>query len=78
MTDKSSRPPSTQEMDGRIQDNLERLQGYIDVLLAEIDDPDKFGPGASDGEWKKEAQALKEELVKLQKFLESTEKAGTD
>jgi len=44
------------------------------VLLSEIDDPDKFGPGADDEAWRKEAEALDEQLDKLKAYLDDRQK----
>lgn len=74
MTEKKTRVPSAEEMDARILRNLNRLKGYIEVLLSEIDDPDKFGPGADDEAWRKEAEALDEQLDKLKAYLDDRQK----
>lgn len=73
MTDKNSRFPSIEEMDARILRNLSRLQGYVETLLEEIEDPDKLGPGASEEDWRREAEKLDSQLKRLREYLESRE-----
>ena len=69
MTSKNSSFPSAVEMEARIQQNLERLQGYIDILLSELNDPDKEGPGSTKEDWEKEAVELKASIRRFQKLL---------
>ena len=73
MTENKTGLPSKDEMEARIRSNLKRLQGYIEVLLLEIEDPSKSGPGSSKDEWKAEAEKLQEQLEQLKVFLGSAE-----
>jgi len=51
--------------------NLTRVQGFLQTLNSEIDDPQKLGPGFSREEWKKQAEALSYQLAELEKLLNS-------
>ncbi len=71
MSEKTPSPPSVREMGDRIISNLARVQGYLDVLQSEIDDPEKLGPGTERDEWERLTQELSERLADLEKFLKS-------
>lgn len=71
MSQNNSSPPSVQEMGERIISNLARVQGYLDTLQSEIDDPEKLGPGTERDEWKRLTLDLSERLSDLDKFLKS-------
>lgn len=51
--------------------NIERLQGYLDVLSSEIEDPEKEGPGASKADWKKAVDDLETNIKEFKKLLQS-------
>ncbi len=51
--------------------NLTQVQGYLDILKAEIDDPGKSGPGTSREEWKRLTIELSDRLTDLDNFLKS-------
>ena len=51
--------------------NLTKVQGFLDVLLSEIDDPEKLGPGTERDEWKRLTLELREHLTNLETFLKS-------
>jgi len=78
MSHKISSPPSVQEMGARIFKNLTRVQNYLDILKAEIEDPVKYGPGTSPENWMEATQALSEGLAELEKLLKSGNWESTD
>ena len=70
MSQKNS-PPSVQEMGERILNNLSRVQGYLEILKEEIEQPEKLGPGTSKPDWQQAAKALSDSLDDLETFLKA-------
>ena len=58
--------------------NLNRVQGFVDILNSEIDDPEKLGPGANRKEWKQLTEALQGKLTELDKLLRSKKWESAD
>lgn len=71
MTSKPSSPPSIDELGERILSNLSQVQGFLQVLNSEIDNPQKNGPGQSSDEWKKQTLVLTDHLESLDKILKA-------
>ncbi len=58
--------------------NLKRVQGFLDELDQEIDDPQKTGPGTSRQEWRELTHALQGKLIELDEFLSSKQWKSVD
>ena len=65
--------PSNREMLVRIQKNLRRTQGFVEVLNDEVDNPSKNGPGTVRDDWKRDARALQDQLRQLEELLAEIE-----
>lgn len=51
--------------------NISRLQGYLEVLRSEIDDPEKEGPASSKETWKAATEELDRNIEEFRALLES-------
>ena len=58
--------------------NLARVQGFLDVLNTEIDDPHKQGPNTSRADWKHLSSELGSSLNQLNQMLKSKDWDSTD
>lgn len=65
---KSSRP-SLEEMGDRLLHNIDRVDGYLSVLLEESQSPDKLGPGVSAEEWSEATQNMRRKLQTVKKII---------
>jgi len=61
--------PSPEDLRDRIERNLERVQGYLDILQKEINDPDRSSGGGSRKEWQQQAEKLDTSLTELKGIL---------
>lgn len=66
---KQSIPPTPQEIGDRILINLNRVQGYLDVLQSELDDPQKIGTNEERTQLSSLTQELKLNLIQLENVL---------
>lgn len=51
--------------------NILRLQGYLDVLRSEIDDPEKEGPESSKETWIAATKELNRNIEEFRALIES-------
>ncbi|NQV51162.1 MAG: hypothetical protein HQ507_11725 [Candidatus Marinimicrobia bacterium] len=61
--------PSPREIGDRILHNLKRVQGYLDVLQSELDDPQKIGTGEVRADYARLTQELSKNLIQLEEVL---------
>jgi len=73
VSNKASNIPPVPQIRERILHNIDRVQGFLDILVSEIHDPAKICAGPRQ-EWLEETKRLEEALKHLKRYLAESDR----